>query len=151
SRIFTMNRRPPPKPITPPARQTSSFSTGDDDWFIAASSMPAGPETEFPSPEKICARRSTPCSPGKPLQNFKHPASAATSNGRRATSRIIFEGRRQKSLIRKGLLLINLVAADVSPRTLSPKKVSADSRRRLRKRGAVAARFALKTVGKICR
>ena len=92
---FTMNRRPSPKPIMPPARRTSFFSTGDGDWFIAASSMPAGPATECLSPARMYARRSTPCSPGKPLQPFKRPPWVATSSGRPGTNRSMLEARQK--------------------------------------------------------
>jgi peroxiredoxin len=51
------------------------------------------PATGFPSPAKICAPRSTPCSRESRPPSFKSPASAATSNGNPATSRIIFDLR----------------------------------------------------------
>ena len=56
----------------------------------------AGPATEFRRRARMCARRSTPCSPGKPLHNSRRRARAATSSGRPATHRRIFERERRK-------------------------------------------------------
>ena len=60
---------------------------GPASWSIAARSITAGRATACRSPAKTCARRSTPCWPASPFRRTRSPASAATSNGSRATSR----------------------------------------------------------------
>ena len=89
SPICTTRRRRWPRRIARPARPTSTCSTRTASWSIAARWIPAGPAATFPSPARTSARRSTPCWPASRSRPTRSPASAATSSGSRATSRIL--------------------------------------------------------------